>query len=93
MNDDVIVLLIRFWSVILNNNVQEELIDFRGPHSYINSWLAVPLKKRGKIIGQIALDGRKKNQFTAHHAELAVTFADQVAIALEKIIHPQLVTK
>jgi len=68
---------------ILNNNVQEELPDFRGPHSYINSWLAVPLKKRGKIIGQIGLDGRRKGQFTAHHAELAVTFADQVAIALE----------
>ena len=68
---------------LLNNNVQEELKDFTGPHSYINSWLAVPLKKRGKIIGQISLDGRKKGQFTAHHAELAVTFADQVAIALE----------
>ncbi|HXD12442.1 MAG TPA: PAS domain S-box protein, partial [Anaerolineales bacterium] len=68
---------------VLNNNVQAELVDFQGPHSYINSWLAVPLKKRGKIIGLIALDGRKKDQFNAHHAELAVTFANQVAIALE----------
>jgi len=68
---------------ILNNDVQEKLKDFRGPHSYINSWLAVPLKNRGKIIGQISLDGRQKGQFTVHHAELAVTFADQVAIALE----------
>ena len=68
---------------ILNNNVQEELSDFKGPHSYINSWLAVPLKKRGKIIGLIALDGRKKGQFTEHHAELAATFATQVAIALD----------
>lgn len=68
---------------ILNNNVQEELRDFSGPHSYINSWLTVPLKKRDKIIGQIALDGRRKNQFNSHHAELAVVFANQVAIALE----------
>ncbi len=68
---------------ILNNKVQDELSDFKGPHSYINSWLAVPLKKRGKIIGLIALDGTKKGQFTEHHAELAVTFANQVAIALE----------
>ena len=68
---------------VLSNNVQEELKDFTGPHSYINSWLAVPLKKRGKVIGLIALDGVKKGQFTEHHAELALTFADQVAIAFE----------
>jgi PAS domain S-box-containing protein len=68
---------------ILNNDVQADLSDFTGPHSYINSWLAVPLKKRGKIIGLIALDGRRKGQFSEHHAILAATFADQVAIALE----------
>ncbi len=69
---------------LLNNNVQAELQDFQvPPHTYINSWLAIPLKTRGKIIGLIALDGRQKGQFTEHHAQLAVTFADQVAIALE----------
>jgi signal transduction histidine kinase len=69
---------------ILNNNVQAELIDFQqAPHTYVNSWLAVPLKTRGKIIGIIALDGMEKGQFNKHHAELAVVFANQVAIALE----------
>jgi PAS domain S-box-containing protein len=69
---------------ILNNNVQEELADFKEePHTYINSWLAFPLKTHGKIIGLIALDGRKKGQFNQHHTELIVTFANQVAIALE----------
>jgi GAF domain-containing protein len=69
---------------ILNLNVQGELKDFQDPpHDYIQSWLAIPLKTRGQIIGLIALDGREKDQFTAHHAELAVIFADQVAIALE----------
>jgi PAS domain S-box-containing protein len=69
---------------ILNNNVQEELKDFQmEPHTYVNSWLAIPLKTRGNIIGIIALDGFQKNQFTQHHAELAVLFANQVAIALE----------
>gem|GEM_PF-877941 len=69
---------------ILNNNVQEELTDFHNPRdAYVNSWLAVPLKTRGKIIGLIALDGRQKDQFNTHHAEMAVTFANQVAIALE----------
>jgi PAS domain S-box-containing protein len=68
---------------VLNNNVQVELKDFQGPHAYINSWLAVPLKTKGKIIGLIALDGRSKGLFNEHHAELAVTFANQAAIALE----------
>ncbi|HVF26035.1 MAG TPA: PAS domain S-box protein [Anaerolineales bacterium] len=69
---------------ILNNNVQEDLADFQNPvDRYVNSWLAVPLKTRGNIIGLIALDGRQKDQFNAHHAEMAVTFANQVAIALE----------
>lgn len=69
---------------ILNNNVQAELLDFKDPpHNIINSWLAIPLKTRGKIIGLIALDGHSIDQFTEHHAKLAVTFANQVAIALE----------
>ncbi len=69
---------------ILNNNVQEELSDFHEePHTYVNSWLAIPLKTRGKIIGIIALDGKEKGTFNEHHAGLAVVFANQLAIALE----------
>ncbi|HUG34495.1 MAG TPA: GAF domain-containing protein [Anaerolineales bacterium] len=69
---------------ILNSNVQEELDDFQvPPHTYVQSWLGIPLKTRGQILGLIALDGREKNQFTLRHAALATTFANQVAIALE----------
>ncbi len=69
---------------ILNNNVQVELRDFHEPpHNYIHSWLAIPMRTRGKIIGLIALDGKQKDQFNEHHAGLAVTFANQLAIALE----------
>lgn len=69
---------------VLNNNVQEELEDFQmEPHNYVHSWLAIPLKTRGKILGIIALDGKQKGQFNQHHAELAVVFANQVAVALE----------
>jgi PAS domain S-box-containing protein len=71
---------------ILNNNVQEELHDFQeSPHNYVQSWLAIPLKTRGRIIGMINLDGRSRDQFTEHHAELAVTFANQLAIALDNV--------
>ncbi|MBI3162512.1 MAG: PAS domain S-box protein, partial [Chloroflexi bacterium] len=69
---------------ILSNNAREELPGFnRDEHSFINSWLAIPLKAHGKTVGIIALDGREKNQFQGHHAELGVAFANQVAIALE----------
>ncbi|MGE5642495.1 MAG: PAS domain S-box protein, partial [Byssovorax cruenta] len=69
---------------LLNGNVQEELPDFQAePHTYVQSWLAIPLRARGKIIGMISLDGKEKNQFHEHHAALAVTFANQVAMALE----------
>lgn len=69
---------------VLNNNVQEELGDFQQhPHTYVHSWIGIPLKTRGQIIGLIALDGKRKNQFTEHHAELAVMFANQLAIALD----------
>jgi len=69
---------------ILNNAVQDELPDFQiPPHTYVNSWLAIPLKTRGRVIGLIELDGKQRNQFNEHHAKLAVTFANQVAIALD----------
>ncbi len=69
---------------LLDNNVQQEPAHFNEePRAHVNSWLAIPLKTRGKIVGLIALDGARKNQFNEHHAELAVTFANQVAIALE----------
>ncbi|HLF75365.1 MAG TPA: GAF domain-containing protein, partial [Anaerolineales bacterium] len=69
---------------LLSNNVQEELQDFQQPpHNYVQSLLAIPLKTRGKIVGLIDLDGRQKGQFDEHHAELAVIFANQLAIALE----------
>ena len=71
---------------LLSNNVQEELNDFQEPpHNYVQSWLAIPLTTRGKIIGMINLDGRNRNQFTPHHVELAVTFANQLAIVLDNI--------
>jgi len=69
---------------ILNLDVQSQLKDFQvEPHTYVQSWLAIPLKRRGQVVGLIALDGRRKDQFTQHHAELAVTFANQVSIAVE----------
>lgn len=69
---------------VLSNNVQDELPDFKEhPDNMINSWLAIPLKTRGNIIGFIALDGHQQEQFNDRHVSLALDFANQVAIALE----------
>ncbi len=69
---------------VLSNDVQVELPDFKeAPDNIINSWLAIPLKTHGNIIGIVALDGYQKGQFKERHTKLAVDFANQVAIALE----------
>lgn len=52
-------------------------------HEDIQSWLVVPLKVKGKIIGVITLDGHSKRKFNRKHAELALIYAGQVAVALE----------
>jgi signal transduction histidine kinase len=69
---------------ILIHDVQSTFSAFADPpHNRIHSWLAVPLNVRGKKFGIIALDGYQPGQFTDGHAQLAVTYANQVAIALE----------
>jgi PAS domain S-box-containing protein len=71
-------------SYVLFDDVQEKFSAFRTEaHRRIRAWLAIPLRVKGKIIGIIALDGNTVGQFTRRHAELAVTYANQVAIALE----------
>ena len=69
---------------ILYDDVQVAVPGFNKiPHNNIRSWMAVPLKVKEKVLGIIALDGLKAGQFTERDAQLAVTYANQVAIALE----------
>ena len=69
---------------ILYDNVQIAIPAFNDiPHNNVHAWMAVPLKVKGKIIGIIALDGYQVGQFSERDADLAVTYANQVAIALE----------
>ncbi len=53
------------------------------PYNQIRTWLAVPLRIKRQIIGIITIDGNQPGKFTTKHAELAVAYANQVAIALE----------
>jgi two-component system nitrate/nitrite sensor histidine kinase NarX len=48
----------------------------------IKSWMWIPLAVRGRIIGGIGVAEIRKNHFTAHHADLALSVANQAAIAM-----------
>ncbi len=68
----------------LFSDIQPYVPDFNEPpHDRVRAWMAVPLKVKGNVVGVIALDGHHVDQFTERHAQLAVTYANQVAIALE----------
>ena len=69
---------------ILYNDVQTEIPSFNEiPHNNIRAWMAVPLKVKDRVLGIIAMDGDRVGQFSERDAELAVTYANQVAVALE----------
>jgi diguanylate cyclase (GGDEF)-like protein len=49
----------------------------------IRSWLGVPLMAKDQVIGMIALDRAEVRPYTAEEVQLATTFANQAAIAIE----------
>lgn len=53
------------------------------PHNHIHSWLGIPLLFGGDLLGMIALDSVELDHYTQEHAQLALTFANQVAVALQ----------
>ena len=69
---------------ILYADVQVSIPAFNEiPHNGIHAWMAIPLKVKGQVIGIIALDGHRVAQFTERDAQLAVTYTNQVAVAME----------
>ncbi|MCP5101134.1 MAG: GAF domain-containing protein, partial [Chloroflexi bacterium] len=46
----------------------------------IQSWMWVPLAVKGRVIGGIGVAHADLDSFTAHHADLALTVANQAAI-------------
>ena len=69
---------------ILYDDVQVSVPSFNDiPHNNIRAWMAVPLKAKGRILGIIAMDGDRAGQFSEKDAILAVTYANQAAIAIE----------
>src|SRR6185436_10292619 len=50
---------------------------------YLRSWLGVPLVSRDRVIGVLSIGHRDVAHFTLAHAELALAFASQAAIAID----------
>jgi two-component system nitrate/nitrite sensor histidine kinase NarX len=48
----------------------------------MRSWMWVPLAVRGRIIGGVGVAHEKQNYFTPHHADLALSVANQAAITM-----------
>jgi two-component system nitrate/nitrite sensor histidine kinase NarX len=48
----------------------------------MQSWMWVPLAVKGQIIGALGVAHKKRNYFTLHHADLALSVANQAAITM-----------
>ncbi len=48
----------------------------------MQSWMWVPLAAKSRIIGSLGVAHEKRNHFTPHHADLALSVANQAAITL-----------
>ena len=50
---------------------------------YVRSWLGVPLTVKGAVIGMLTLDHSQPDFFMAQRADLVLTFANHVAVAVD----------
>ncbi len=73
-------------AVILDELLARQYADFRGPvHEAvgIRAWLGVPLIFNDRVIGMMTLDKKEPGFYTEAHAQLALAFGAQAAIAIE----------
>ncbi len=69
---------------VVSGNISEIYPSFKeDKYSHIKSWMGIPLIAREKVIGLISIDHTEANTYKEEDLQLAQTFANQVAIALE----------
>ncbi|NLX08376.1 MAG: GAF domain-containing protein [Chloroflexi bacterium] len=54
-----------------------------GSAATYKNWLGAPLISKGRVVGVVALEKREPNFYTELHEQLALTFANQAAVALD----------
>lgn len=76
--------VIRTRQPLVIGNISETAGVFSKPaHDRIKSWLGIPLIARDKVIGLISIEHVGVNAYHEEDVQLAMAFANQVAIALE----------
>lgn len=51
----------------------------------VRAWMWVPLAVKGRILGGLGLAHTRRSYFTVHHADLALSMAEQVAITMVNV--------
>jgi len=69
--------------LVLADAQQDERFHSLGGTEWVRSWLGLPLLSKGKVIGLATINKREPGLYTAETAELALTFGQQAAIAIE----------
>ena len=54
-----------------------------GDVEYIRGWMVIPLTVREEVIGRLSVDSRNPNTYNQSHADLALAYANQAAIAID----------
>ncbi len=62
---------------------EKTISDLGAMPDYLQSWMGVPLIVRDRVIGLLAGDGGEPGAYTERHADLALAFATQAAVAIE----------
>jgi len=72
--------------VILHDTLQSPQWRWTPCGGHIRSWMGVPLRVKGNVIGLFSLDKSIPNFFNDTHAKLASTLAQHAALALDNAI-------
>jgi two-component system nitrate/nitrite sensor histidine kinase NarX len=52
-------------------------------YSYLRCWMGVPLIVKDQVVGMLTIDHQQPGYYASSHAELAMAFANQAAVAIE----------
>jgi phosphoserine phosphatase RsbU/P len=55
----------------------------QGIEAHVRAWMGVPLVARGRVLGVLNIDSRTVRRFSERDVEVATTFANHAAVALE----------
>jgi len=69
--------------LVIADTHQDSRFLAMGETDYVRSWLGVPLVVKDRVIGTITIDKWELHFYHEKHAQMAVTFANQAAIAIQ----------